>query len=56
MASIGIDFGTTNSVVAVHNSSGTEVLPIDKAPIEWAPYGFDDIMPSVMARGSDSSL
>jgi molecular chaperone DnaK (HSP70) len=50
MAAIGIDFGTTNSVVAVHGASGIDVLPIDQAPTEWAPYGFDNVFPSVMAR------
>lgn len=32
MTAIGIDFGTTNSVVAVKSSGGVEVLPIDRAP------------------------
>jgi molecular chaperone DnaK len=50
MDAIGIDFGTTNSVVAVHGPAGIEVLPIDQAPTEWAPYGFDNVFPSVMAR------
>jgi molecular chaperone DnaK len=50
MSAVGIDFGTTNSVVAVHMSGGVQVLPIDRAPTDWAPYGFDDVFPSVMAR------
>lgn len=56
MTAIGIDFGTTNSVVAHKTSNGVEVLPIDSAPVAWAPYGFDDVMPSVMAKDEDSRL
>jgi len=56
MAAIGIDFGTTNSVVALHGSNGTEVISIDEAPFEWAPYGFDDLFPSVMATKEDGRL
>lgn len=56
MAAIGIDFGTTNSVVAVHTNSGVEVLPIDQAPPSWAPYGFDNVFPSVMAKDEASRL
>ena len=56
MAAMGIDFGTTNSVVAVHGSGGIEVLPIDQAPTEWAPYGFDNVFPSVMARDEAGRL
>lgn len=56
MAAIGIDFGTTNSVVAVHTKSGVEVLPIDQAPPSWAPYGFDNVFPSVMAKDEASRL
>lgn len=56
MTAIGIDFGTTNSVVAVKSAEGIEVLPIDKAPAKWAPYGFDNVLPSVMARDADSRI
>jgi len=56
MTAVGIDFGTTNSVVAVRTSAGVDVLPIDKAPAKWAPYGFDNVFPSVMARDEDSRL
>ena len=56
MTAIGIDFGTTNSVVALHGSNGTEVISVDDAPTEWAPYGFDDIFPSVMATDEDGRL
>jgi molecular chaperone DnaK (HSP70) len=56
MTAIGIDFGTTNSVVAVKSSAGVDVLPIDKAPAKWAAYGFDNVLPSVMARDDDSRV
>jgi len=56
MTAIGIDFGTTNSVVAVKTSAGVDVLPIDKAPAKWAAYGFDNVLPSVMARDDDSRV
>lgn len=56
MSAVGIDFGTTNSVVAVHSSGGVQVLPIDRAPTDWAPYGFDDVFPSVMARDEAGRL
>lgn len=56
MATIGIDFGTTNSVVAANTPSGIEIVEIDKAPIAWAPYGFDNVFPSVMARDSESRV
>jgi len=56
MSTVGIDFGTTNSVVAVWSEMGVEVLPIDKAPLEWAPYGFDDVFPSVMARDAEGAI
>jgi len=56
MVAIGIDFGTTNSVVAVNSKNGIEILPIDQAPAEWAPYGFDNVFPSVMAKDEHSRL
>ena len=56
MAAIGIDFGTTNSVVAAQTLSGVEVIPIDTAPTNWQPYGFDNVLPSVMARDENSRL
>ena len=56
MTAIGIDFGTTNSVVAAQTSSGVEVLAIDTAPTAWQPYGFDNVLPSVMARDENSRL
>ena len=56
MTAIGIDFGTTNSVVSVHSSTGVEVLPIDSAPVEWSPYGFDNVFPSVMSTDKNGQI
>lgn len=56
MSTIGIDFGTTNSVVAANTATGVEVMEISKAPDEWALYGFDGAFPSVMARDADSRV
>jgi len=56
MTTIGIDFGTTNSVVAANTPSGVEIVEIDNAPIAWAPYGFDNVFPSVMARDTESRV
>lgn len=56
MTAIGIDFGTTNSVVAVHNGSRVEVLDIDQPPPMWEPYGFARVLPSVMARDDTQRL
>jgi molecular chaperone DnaK len=45
----GIDFGTTNSVLARATSSGVEPVPLDPGvPMEWARYGFDAVLPSVI--------
>lgn len=54
MTTVGIDFGTTNSVVAAWTGSPV-VLPIDTPPGEWADLGFESLMPSVFARTDDGS-
>lgn len=50
----GIDFGTTNSVLA--STAGTEVEAIaldDRYPPKWANTGFDRVLPSVIGfKGS----
>lgn len=51
MASIGIDFGTTNSVVANYAAGALSVLSIDEPPAEWAAVGFDRVLPTVFGRG-----
>ncbi|MFI2036120.1 Hsp70 family protein [Streptomyces bottropensis] len=47
----GIDFGTSNSVVARWNGHGTEVLRVDSEglPAEWNRPGFDELFPSVVS-------
>lgn len=49
--SIGIDFGTTNSVVARFASGATDVLTVDQPPMDWAGLGFDKVLPTVFGRG-----
>jgi molecular chaperone DnaK len=56
MATIGIDFGTTNSVLAIWNTAGSQLLEIDDLPIKWAPYGFDGVFPTVMAKDENNRL
>lgn len=51
MASIGIDFGTTNSVVAQYAAGSLSVLSIDEPPADWATLGFDRVLPTVFGRG-----
>lgn len=51
MSVVGIDFGTTNSVVATWAPSGTDALAIDRPPSgDWEQLGFDRVMPSIVAR------
>ncbi|HEU5026963.1 MAG TPA: Hsp70 family protein [Spirillospora sp.] len=45
----GIDFGTTNSVLARANPQGVEAIALDRwLPGEWAGTGFDRLLPSVI--------
>lgn len=53
MASVGIDFGTTNSVVAQFAAGGLSVLGIDEPPANWATLGFDKVLPTVFGRGDN---
>jgi molecular chaperone DnaK len=53
MSSIGIDFGTTNSVVAVYGSGGPDLVPIDVPPPGWENLGLEKVMPSVVGIGGD---
>jgi molecular chaperone DnaK len=52
MNPFGIDFGTTNSVLAQWNGRSIDVLPIDSPPGEWAQLGFDRVLPSVLGISS----
>ncbi|MEU9859519.1 Hsp70 family protein [Streptomyces sp. NPDC047971] len=47
----GIDFGTSNSVVARWTGHGTEVIRVDSGglPAEWNRPGFDELFPSVVS-------
>jgi molecular chaperone DnaK (HSP70) len=47
----GIDFGTSNSVVARWTGNATEVIRVDSAalPAEWNRPGFDELFPSVVS-------
>ncbi len=50
MTAVGIDFGTTNSVVAQYASGDVEVIKIDDAKsAEWDNAGFGNVFPSVFA-------
>lgn len=54
MSVVGIDFGTTNSVVAAFGAGAADVLAIDQdVPVEWARLGFDKVLPSVLGVGVD---
>ncbi|GAA0447139.1 chaperone protein DnaK [Actinoplanes capillaceus] len=45
----GIDFGTTNSVLARTTADGVEAVPLDPGlPLEWANLEFDRVLPSVI--------
>ena len=45
----GIDFGTTNSVLARATAAGTEAIVLDDLlPGEWQGTGFDKVLPSVI--------
>jgi len=53
VAGIGIDFGTTNSVVARLAAGSLEVIAIDEPPGDWASLGFDKVLPTVFGRGDN---
>lgn len=56
MTSVGIDFGTTNSLVAVRTGSGVEAVPIEEPPGDWEALGFERVSPSVIALGNEREL
>ena len=55
VATAGIDFGTTNSVVAIWTPTGPEVLSMDQPPADWAQLGFDKVVPTVIGIDRDLS-
>lgn len=48
MTPFGLDFGTTNSVLAYFDGTSVQVVPIDQPPSEWEALGFDKVFPSVI--------
>lgn len=55
MTATGIDFGTTNCVLAQHGPAAVEVIPLDQAPAEWEVLGIHRVLPSVIALGQDGT-
>lgn len=53
MNPVGIDFGTTNSVVATFGDGKVSVLPIAEPPPKWAGLGFEQVFPSVLGVAGD---
>lgn len=57
MTAVGIDFGTTNSLVARLKGGRPEAITIDEnVPADWAEAGFDRVMASVMSLREDGSV
>ena len=56
MTAVGIDFGTTNCVLAVFTGGKPEALPIDTPPADWAQMGFDKVLPSVFALNGQEPI
>lgn len=52
MTSFGIDFGTTNSVLAAATGTTIETVSLDSPPQEWAELGFDKVLPTVIAESN----
>ncbi len=53
MTSFGIDFGTTNSVLAACDRGAIETISLDEPPADWAALGFDKVLPSVIGMPGD---
>ena len=51
MTAFGLDFGTTNSALAVFDSGNIEIARIDNPPVEWDRLGYDKVFPSVFGYG-----
>ena len=56
MTSFGLDFGTTNSVLAYYDGHHVEVVGIDEPPADWAQMGFDRLLPSVIGVSDHGDL
>ncbi len=49
MTAFGIDFGTTNSVLAFTQGGSMETVSLDQPPGEFVELGFDRVLPTVLA-------
>jgi molecular chaperone DnaK len=56
VTAFGIDFGTTNSVLASANGAEVETIALDDPPGEWARLGFDKVLPTVIAEAPDGGV
>lgn len=56
MTAVGIDFGTTNCVLAAFTQGKAQPQVIDSPPDEWAGMGFDKVLPSVFALNGDEPV
>jgi molecular chaperone DnaK (HSP70) len=56
MTAVGIDFGTTNCVLAAYTGGRPEPQVIDTPPFDWADIGFDKVLPSVFALNGDEPV
>ncbi len=54
MVAFGIDFGTTNSVLASVSGGEVSTVALDEPPQEWAELGFGKVLPTVIAQNGDS--
>lgn len=57
MASYGIDFGTTNSVMAVFKNGKTETLDlVEPYESSWGSLGFDNVMPTLYGIDKEGNI
>ena len=56
MVAFGIDFGTTNSAVAVLQDENAETITIDSPPAEWRRFGYHRVLPSVLGYNTAREL
>ena len=56
MTTFGIDFGTTNSVLASCTRGDISTVSLNDPPADWAALGFDRILPSVLAFNGNESM
>lgn len=56
MTAFGIDFGTTNSVLAASTGTLMDTISLDTPPGDWAELGFDKVLPTVLAENSSGQL